>query len=169
MNPIFIIIIAPMLAWLWVDLGKKNKDPSYISKFVIALIFAALGFGLLILASQAVIAGNGALISPLWLIFTLFFLTLGELCLSPVGLSTMTKLAPKLIRGQVMGLWFTSMALGNLIASLIGGQVSAEHLQDLPALFTRCVVALLAGAILLFTFKKPILKLISDQEEPDKR
>lgn len=164
-NPLFVIIFAPIMAWLWVKLGKSNKDPSYISKFIIALVFAAIGFGLMALASYSVISSGGALVSPWWLISTFFLLTIGELCLSPVGLSTMTKLAPSIIRGQVMGLWFTASALGNLMAGLIGGHVSPDSLQDLPTLFIRCVVALMIGAIVLLILKKPILKLISDCDD----
>jgi proton-dependent oligopeptide transporter, POT family len=160
-NALFIITFAPVMAWLWVKLGKKNKDPSYISKFIIALLLAAGGFSLMILASKTVLA-NGGLVSPMWLVSTLFLLTLGELCLSPVGLSTMTKLAPKIIQGQVMGLWFTASALGNLMAGLIGGHVSQDAIQDLPMLFTRCAIALLIGAGILLLLKKPILKLVSE-------
>ncbi|MDY6467356.1 peptide MFS transporter [Acinetobacter faecalis] len=167
-NPLFVIIFAPIMAWLWVKLGKANKDPSYISKFIIALVLAASGFGLMALASYSVISSGGALVSPWWLISTFLLLTLGELCLSPVGLSTMTKLAPSVIRGQVMGLWFTASALGNLMAGLIGGHVSQDSLQDLPNLFIRCVVALMIGAIVLLIIKKPILKLISDSDDKTK-
>ena len=164
-NPLFVIILAPIMAWLWVKLGKSNKDPSYISKFIIALCFAAAGFGLMALASYSVISSGGALVSPWWLISTFLMLTIGELCLSPVGLSTMTKLAPRIIRGQVMGLWFTASALGNLMAGLIGGHVSPDSLQDLPTLFIRCVIALMIGAIVLLILKKPILKLITDCDD----
>ena len=92
-------------------------------------------------------------------------MTLGEICLSPVGLSTMTKLAPTVIRGQIMGLWFTASALGNLMAGLVGGHVSASEIENLPTLFLRCVIALLIGAIVLFLLRKPILKLINDCHE----
>lgn len=164
-NAFFIIIFAPIMALLWVKLGKANQDPSYISKFIMALVFAAAGFAMMVLASQSVISSGGALVSPLWLVSTLLLLTLGELCLSPVGLSTMTKLAPTIIRGQVMGLWFTATALGNLMAGLIGGHVSQDSLHDLPTLFMRCVIALMIGAIVLWLLKKPILKLVSECDD----
>lgn len=167
-NALFIIIFAPIAAWLWVKLGKSNKDPSYISKFIIALVLAAAGFAVMVFATQSVISSGGALVSPLWLVSTLLLLTLGELCLSPVGLSTMTKLAPTVIRGQVMGLWFTASALGNLMAGLIGGHVSQDSLHDLPTLFMRCVIALIIAAVVLFLLKKPILKLISDCDDTPK-
>lgn len=158
-NALFIIIFAPIAAWLWAKLGKSNKDPSYISKFIIALLLAAGGFLLMSFASRFAIAGG--LVSPFWLVGTLFLLTIGELCLSPIGLSTMTKLAPDVIRSQIMGLWFTGSALGNLIAGLIGGHVSADGINHLPTLFMRCVLALVIGAIVLFLLKKPINRLMN--------
>ena len=164
-NPLFIIIFAPIAAWLWVKLGKSKRDPSYIAKFIIALVLAAAGFLIMALASKSVIEGGGSLASPLWLIGSLLLLTLGELCLSPVGLSTMTKLAPTIIRGQIMGLWFTASALGNLIAGLIGGHIAADAIENLPTLFLRCMMALLIGAVVLFALKKPILKLVAQCED----
>lgn len=164
-NPLFIIIFAPIAAWLWVKLGKSNRDPSYISKFIIALLLAAAGFLVMTGASYLILNNPHSLVSPMWLISTLLLMTLGEICLSPVGLSTMTKLAPTLIRGQIMGLWFTASALGNLMAGLIGGHVSASEIAHLPTLFFRCVVALLMGAIVLFLLRKSILKLIHDCHE----
>lgn len=165
-NALFIIMFAPLMAWLWVKLGRSNKDPSYITKFILALFLAAVGFIIMVFASKAVLAGGaGTLISPMWLVTTILFLTFGELCLSPVGLSTMTKLAPDIIRGQVMGLWFTASALGNLIAGLIGGQVSLDTVNDLPNLFLRCAVALLIGGLVLWALKKPILKLIAESKD----
>ncbi|MDQ9009059.1 peptide MFS transporter [Acinetobacter gerneri] len=163
-NALFIIIFAPIAAWLWVKLGKKNKDPSYISKFIIALILAASGFLVMAFASTLVAKGNGDLVSPLWIVTSLLLLTLGELCLSPVGLSTMTKLAPTVIRGQIMGLWFTASALGNLMAGLIGGHVSANEIDNLPTLFMRCVIALAIGAIVLWLLKAPIKRLMNKSE-----
>ncbi len=157
-NALFIIIFAPIAAWLWARLGKSNKDPSYISKFIIALLLAASGFLLMSLASHFAISDG--LVSPFWLVGAVLLLTLGELCLSPIGLSTMTKLAPNVIRGQIMGLWFTGSALGNLMAGLIGGQVAADAIENLPTLFMRCVLALVIGAIVLFLLKKPMNKLM---------
>lgn len=162
-NAMFIILFAPIAAWLWMTLGRQKREPSYVGKFVMALVFAAGGFALMALAAKSVLV-DGGLVSPLWLVGSIFLLTLGELCLSPVGLSTMTKLAPAVMRGQVMGLWFTASALGNLMASLIGGHVSKEDLGSLPTLFIRCVVALLIGAVVLFLLKKPIMGLLKQDK-----
>nr|WP_174506456.1 peptide MFS transporter [Acinetobacter sp. Marseille-Q1620] len=157
---LFVIVFAPVAAWVWIKLGKINKEPSYITKFIIALLFAAGGFLLMKFASLSIIHSHGQLASPWWLVGSFLLLTFGELCLSPVGLSTMTKLAPTIIRGQIMGLWFTASALGNLMAGLIGGQVSEHSIDNLPTLFMRCTIALVIGAIVLFLLKAPIQKMM---------
>ena len=89
-------------------------------------------------------------------------LTLGELCLSPIGLATMTLLAPKRMRGQMMGLWFCASALGNLAAGLIGGHVKADQLDMLPDLFARCSIALLICAGVLFLLIIPVRRLLAN-------
>ena len=91
----------------------------------------------MMLAAQDVLANGGAGVSPFWLVGSILMLTLGELCLSPIGLATMTLLAPERMRGQMMGLWFCASALGNPAAGLIGGHVKADQLDMLPDLFAR--------------------------------
>lgn len=157
LNPIFIVLFAPLTAALWIKLGKANKDPSYIVKFALALLFAALGYLVMALASQAVVTGQGSLVSPFWLVSSLFLLTMGELFLSPIGLSAMTKLSPTLIRGQIMGLWCTAIALGNLLAGLIGGHMISNAVEELPGLFMQCIFILCIGAIVLFLLN-PVMK-----------
>ncbi len=117
------------------------------------------------MASQSVIE-HGQLVSPLWIISSMLLLTLGELCLSPVGLSAMTKLAPAIIRGQVMGLWFTASALGNLMAGLIASKATTLAIVDLPNLFMKCTISLVIGAILLFLLRGPIKKLMATEPSP---
>jgi POT family proton-dependent oligopeptide transporter len=114
------------------------------------------------------ITQNGGTVSALWIASSLLLLTLGELCLSPVGLSTMIKFAPTIIRGQVMGLWFTASALGNLMAGLIGGHVSINEVEQLPLLFMRCVIALLR-ALVLWLMRKPIRKLLNQTSTPSQK
>ena len=123
-NPFFIIVLAPFFGMLWVKLAAKNLDPSIPAKFAFGLIFLGLGFLVMVgaakVAADQVEAATGA--SMMWLIMTYLLHTTGELCLSPVGLSTITKLAPKRITGQMMGIWFLSTSLGNLIAGLVAGR-----------------------------------------------
>ena len=155
-NPVFIILLGPLFGWLWPALGRRRLEPGSSVKFVLGLLFAAGGFALMMLAAMRV-AGGAAQVSPLWITGSLLLLTIGELCLSPVGLSTMSALAPVKLRGQLMGLWFTASALGNLVAGLIGGHVNAEELEQLPELFARCAVALVACAVLL-ALLTPVIK-----------
>jgi POT family proton-dependent oligopeptide transporter len=137
---------------------------SSITKFVIGILFAAAGFGLMMLAAQNVLGNGGAGVSPLWLVGSILMLTLGELCLSPIGLATMTLLAPERMRGQMMGLWFCAGALGNLAAGLIGGHVKADQLEMLPNLFARCSIALLICAAVLTLLIVPIRRMMENTQ-----
>ena len=114
-NPMFIIALAPIFGWIWIALASRN--PSIPTKFGLGLGLLGLGFVVLRVAASQ-FETNGALASPWWLISTYFLHTCGELCLSPVGLSSVTKLSPKRLVGQMMGIWFMGAALGNLIAGL---------------------------------------------------
>lgn len=91
----------------------------------------------MIFASKALLAQNEAPVSMLWIIFAYFFITIGELWLSPVGLSMTTQIAPEKIKGQTMGLWFIAVALGNVVAGLYGGEVRADNLANLPSIFSQ--------------------------------
>jgi proton-dependent oligopeptide transporter, POT family len=105
-NPLFIITLAPFFAWLWVRLG--DRQPSIPQKFSLGLLFAGLSFIVILLPGY--FGGSDTLVSPLWLILSIFMVVLGELCLSPVGLSATTKLAPAAFSAQTMSLWFLSNA-----------------------------------------------------------
>ncbi len=137
-EPLFVIVLAPVFAWLWVRLGRR--DPSTPLKFAAGLVFAGLAFMLLVpVASRT----NN---SPLWLTGTYFLLALGELCLSPVGLSVTTKLAPARVAGLMMGFWFLSTSVGDYVA---GTLASFYQTIPLPRLFgTAGAVSLLAGLVL---------------------
>jgi POT family proton-dependent oligopeptide transporter len=108
-----------------------------------------------------VIRGGGkVLVSPWWLVLSYLFQTFGELSLSPVGLSSMTKLAPLKFKGQMMGVWFMAAALGNLIAGLVGGRVDPEKLQDMPVLFWQTSLFLFIAAILCGLLVFPVRKMM---------
>lgn len=115
LNPLFIIIFAPVFAWLWVKLGKRQ--PSIPQKFSLGLLFAGLSF--LVILLPAYFGGADSLVNPLWLVLSYFIVVLGELCLSPVGLSATTKLAPAAFSAQTMSLWF----LSNAAAQAINAQI----------------------------------------------
>lgn len=163
-NALFIILLAPVFSWAWPALARNKVRLSSITKFTIGILFAAAGFGLMMLAAQNVLGNGGAGVSPLWLVGSILMLTLGELCLSPIGLATMTLLAPERIRGQMMGLWFCGNALGNLAAGLIGGQVKADQLDMLPNLFARCSNALLICAAVLIVLVMPVRRMLENTQ-----
>jgi proton-dependent oligopeptide transporter, POT family len=161
-NSAFIILLAPVFAAIWVALGRRGKDLSSPGKFALGLAFAAIGFFMMIFAARAVVDGGaGTLVSPWWLVGSYFFQTIGELCLSPVGLSSMTKLSPRKYVGQMMGIWFTASALGNLIAGLVGGHVDPEKLEEMPQLFTTTTLSLAVAAVVLALLSIPIRRMMN--------
>src|SRR5438045_1740873 len=147
-NPLFIIVFAPLFAALWIALGRRGRDFNAAAKFGAGLILLGLGFIVMYFASQHVLAG--AIVLPTWLGLTHLLHTFAELCLSPVGLSYMTKLAPPRFVGQVMGMWFLSLALGSNLAGQLTGQYDATHLESLPALFLKIFwYGVIGGAVML--------------------
>lgn len=148
-NSAFIIILAPVFGLIWLKLGPR--DPSSPAKFSLALFFLGTGFGVMILAAMA--ASNGQRVSPLFLILTYLLHTVGELCLSPVGLSAMTRLAPARVVGLMMGVWFLATSVGNKIAGSVAGLYESFSLTSLfgavtaTALFFAVVMALLIRPI----------------------
>ena len=167
LNPLFILILAPIISIIWVKLGNKGLEPSSMAKFALGMLLAAAGFGLMIMASKSILTSEGGLASPLWLVGSLLLLTLGELALSPVGLSSMTKLAPKGMQGQMMGLFFASIAMGNLVAAFFGGYVSADKIESLPTLFTTMTIFLVVTAVILLLLAKPINNMLKKSEQAD--
>ncbi len=126
-NPIFVILLAPLFALLWTRLG--TKQPSSPMKFTLGLFFLALAFSLMIPAARLAMQGR---VSPLWLLGLYFLQTIGEMCLSPVGLSTFTKLAPRHLVGAMLGIWFLGAAFGNKFAGVLAasfGEGDAGHLD----------------------------------------
>lgn len=162
-NSMFIIIFAPVFGAMWIWLARKNLEPSSPLKFFFGLFGVAAGFFVMYFAAK--IAASGELALPTWLIFTYLFHTWGELSLSPVGLSLTTKLAPKKYQGQMMGIWFLSVSLGNLLAGLIAGEASggdAEALANMPSQYMTIVLTTMGAALLLLAVNKPLRKLMGD-------
>ncbi|MDN4067872.1 peptide MFS transporter [Paenibacillus vini] len=149
LNPLFIIILAPVFAWLWIRLGKRQ--PTIPMKFAFGLLFAGLSF--LVILLPAYFGGEDALVNPLWLVLSYFIVVLGELCLSPVGLSATTKLAPGAFSAQTMSLWFLSSAA----AQAINAQIVKFYSPATEMAYFGVIggVALLLS-ILLFTFSPKI-------------
>ena len=161
-NSAFIILLAPAFAALWVTLARRGGDLSSPAKFSLGLFLAGVGFLLMIWPAKAILEGGlGTRVSPWWLVVSYFFQTLGELCLSPVGLSSMTKLSPRKYVGQMMGIWFLATAVGNLIAGLAGGHVDPSKLDQIPKLFTMTTVFLMGAAVVLALLIVPIRRMIA--------
>ncbi len=154
-NPLFIIIFAPLAGALWVRLGSRN--PSISAKFSYGLL--QLGLGFFVLAWASTFTTDGGLVSPMWLVVTYFFHTTGELCLSPVGLSAITKLSPKRFVGQMMGIWFMAAALGNLLAGLVAGLIES---LPLPQLFGTVGLIVVAMGVLVWIVSGPVGRLTGD-------
>ena len=150
----FVILLSPIFAWLWVKLGPRQ--PSTPAKYALALLFVGLAFVLLLPAGA--IAQTGVKISPLWLVGCYFIEELGELCLSPVGLSVVTKLAPTRIVGLMLGVFFLSNAVGNKLAGWSAGFISTV---PLPTLFGVTAAVCLGAAVVMFLLIKPVQNLMS--------
>ncbi len=160
-NPIFIVLLAPFFAWIWIALGKRNLDPSAPAKFGLGLLLLGVGFLVMMLAAQFIVAsGNKA--APTWLLLTYFLHTCGELCLSPVGLSNVTKLSPPRYVGQMMGTWFLGSAVGNLFAGLIGGHIGSSAASSMPSQFLQ--MALIGGGagVLMLLLARPLRKWMGE-------
>ena len=123
-NPIYIILLAPIFAWLWTALGRQGLEPSTPAKFGLGLVL--LGFGFLVLVWGAASVGPEALVPVIFLFGIYFFHTTGELCLSPVGLSAMNRLSPRHLASLIMGAWFFATAGGNYVAGMIGAATGGE-------------------------------------------
>jgi POT family proton-dependent oligopeptide transporter len=151
----FIVIFAPAFAWLWVKLGKNN--PSSPTKFALGLLLMGLGFALLVPAAS--MTTGGAKVGPLWLIGTYLLHTFGELCLSPVGLSAYTRLAPARVASLMMGVWFLSISVGDYV----GGRVAGFYESfSLPSLFGVCAATGIGSALCLALMVKPIQRMLTE-------
>ncbi len=155
-QPVFVMILAPVFAWLWLRLGRR--EPSVPAKFAYGLLFMALSFMILIPAG-ALASGEGIRVSPWWLVAAYFVSELGELCISPIGLSAVTKLAPLRIVGLMMGVWFLSNAFGNKLAGWAAGFFSS---MPLNTLFTYVTAVLLVATLVMFAVIKPSKRLMGE-------
>jgi POT family proton-dependent oligopeptide transporter len=156
-QPIFVILLAPVFAWLWVRLGRH--EPSVAAKFAFGLLFMGLAFLILIPAGAMAQSAQGVRVSPWWLVASYGISELGELCLSPVGLSAVTTLAPVRIVGLMMGVWFLSNAFGNKLA---GWAASFFSTMPLQTLFGDVSAVLLVAAVVMFLLVKPIRRLTNE-------
>jgi POT family proton-dependent oligopeptide transporter len=152
-QPLFVIALAPVFAWLW--LSMRNREPSSPAKFTWGLLFGGLAFVLMVPAASLTLSSG--LAGPWWLVGCYFLQTLGEMCLSPVGLSAMSKLAPERAAGFMMGMWFLSISIGNWMA---GKAASLYSSFSLPTLFGVVAVFSLVATLVLALLIRPTVKLM---------
>jgi POT family proton-dependent oligopeptide transporter len=155
-QPIFVILLSPVFTWVWVALGRRNLDPSAPLKFGLGLIQLGLGMGVMAIAAALVVSSHGK-VMPTWLMLTYLVHTTGELCLSPVGLSNVTKLSPPRFVGQMMGTWFLGAAIGNTVAGLVGGEVGSGGAEAMPGQFLL-MLAVGGGAGVVVLLLSPLLR-----------
>ncbi|MBU2895739.1 peptide MFS transporter [Vibrio hepatarius] len=161
LNPFFIITLAPLLAILWVKLGKR--EPNSPVKFALAMFFLALGFLCMIGAVMQQDGDTSVKTSMLWLVGAFFFHTLGELCLSPIGLSLVTKLAPLRLASLMMGAWFGCTAIANYVAGYVG-----SHVGELGAMaiFSGIAVTAIISGVILLLFSNTLVRWMHGAEAP---
>jgi proton-dependent oligopeptide transporter, POT family len=155
LNSLFIILLAPVFAWIWVKMAARGVEPSSPAKFAFGLLFVGLGFAILVPPASA---AEGTLVSPMWLTTTYLLHTIGELALSPVGLSAMTTLAPARIAGMVMGVWFLATSVGNFIGGRLAGFYES---MALPTLFGSIAGYAIVAGLILFVLVPSMRKLMT--------
>jgi len=151
-TPLFVIMLAPIFSYLWVSM--KERQPSSPAKFTLGMLFIGVAYLLMIPASMLTAYGK---ISPLWLVGLYFIEVCGEMCLSPVGLSTVTKLAPVKLVGIMMGVWFLAAAFGSKLAGYLSGFFVANNSWQLTKLYGGIAAGLLVAAVIL-AFLTPTIK-----------
>jgi proton-dependent oligopeptide transporter, POT family len=156
----YTILLAPAFAALWLALGKRGRDLSPPAKFATGLALLSVGTLVMVVPSESVAAGHKVL--PVWLLVTYLLQECGDLCLSPVGLSSMTKLAPPRYVSQVMGVWFLALALGNNLAGQLSREYDATNLDSLPALFLKIFWWTLGATIVLYGLAPRLARLMQN-------
>jgi POT family proton-dependent oligopeptide transporter len=147
-NGLFVILLTPLIVWVWKTMREQGREPSTPDKLVIGMIITAICFGIMTVAGLA--GGDTAKVSPAWLLVAYFFLSLGEICVSPMGLSLVSKVAPPRVRGLMMGGWFLTLSAGGYLAGLMGGFWRAmPHSQFFLVVTIACIVATVVLALTL--------------------
>ncbi|NEY33895.1 MFS transporter [Streptomyces sp. PRKS01-65] len=160
LNPVFIMALAPVFAWIWLWLNRKGKEPSTVAKFAAALFVIGVSFFFFLIPMT--MADGDTLVSPMWLVGIYLIQTTGELCLSPVGLSVTTKMAPAKYASQMMGVWFLAVTAGDSITSLLSNPaVGGVDLSGTGAVAAEAVLAAIAG-IAVYMYRRKVKSLMGD-------
>lgn len=159
-NPMFVVLFTPLLVWFWMQLRKKGKEPSTAAKIGIGMLLTAAAFT--IMTAAALSGGDTGRVSIAWLISTYAVITIGELCLSPMGLSLVNKLAPARMRGLLMGGWFAATSIGNYLSGFVG-----SFWDDMPhsSFFMILTIASVGASGLLLLVLKRIRPTIQEAEQ----
>jgi len=162
-NAFFIIVLTPFFAALWINLGKSLWNPSSGLKCAFGLIVMGSGFVAMFFAAE--IAAKGLKVAPYWLILTYFLHTVGELCLSPIALSAVTKLSPRRFAGQLMGVFVLTYSIGNIISGLLAGNFDPNNLEQIPALYIQISLFSIGAGIvfLLLALKTKSWEKLAEQ------
>jgi POT family proton-dependent oligopeptide transporter len=153
-NAFLILVLAPLFARLWIDLADKNKEPNTPKKFAFAFILLGIGFLFLVFGSIDIAPGRAVKTSMIWLLAAILFHTMGELCISPVGLSMVSKLSPARFGGLLMGTWFLSNAISHYVAGFFSGRMG--QFANLSDFFLIFVYTSFGSSIILFLLNKKL-------------
>jgi len=154
-EPVFVLLLAPLFAMLWPALAKRGWDPPTLAKFGIAMLLLGASFVVMALAAVSILHSHMKA-GPAWLFATYVMQTVGELFLSPIGLSRVSRLSPKRYAGQLMGTWFLAAAIGGLIAGVLGGDIGASALPVMPPLFLGMAATGLAAGVIMLAVARPL-------------
>lgn len=167
LNAFFIVLLSPFFAALWINLGKTLVSPSYGVKCAVGLIIMASGFIIMFFAAQY--AASGLKVAPYWLVATYFLHTVGELCLSPVALSAVSKLSPRRFAGQMMGVFVLTYSIGNIISGLLAGNFDPNRVDQLPNLYIQISLFSIGIGIviLLLALKSRFWETLPEEKESD--
>ncbi|MFE0644082.1 peptide MFS transporter [Streptomyces sp. NPDC058877] len=157
LNPLFVMALAPVFAWLWLWLARKNQEPNTIVKFAMGLVLVGGSFFVFVVPMG--MAGDGTKVSPMWLVSIYMIQTIGELCLSPVGLSVTTKMAPKKYASQMMGVWFLAVTAGDCTTGLLS--IAGVDLNGTGIIAMQATLAVAAG-FAIFMYRKKVQQLMGD-------
>ncbi|QGZ49258.1 MFS transporter [Streptomyces sp. QHH-9511] len=155
LNPLFVMALAPVFAWLWLWLARKNQEPNTIVKFAMGLVLVGASFFVFIVPMN--MAGDGTLVSPMWLVSIYMIQTIGELCLSPVGLSVTTKMAPQKYASQMMGVWFLAVTAGDCTTGLLS--LAGVDLNGTSIIAMQAALAVAAG-FAIYMYRKKVQSLM---------
>ncbi|HNB99307.1 MAG TPA: oligopeptide:H+ symporter, partial [Leptospiraceae bacterium] len=163
LNAFLILVFAPIFAKLWSDLADRRKEPNTPVKFSIAFLLVGLGFLFLVFGSKEIDSNTNIKVSMVWLVFAYLFHTLGELCISPVGLSMVSKLSPARFAGVLMGTWFLSNAIAHYIAGFFSGKMN--QFASLSDFFSIFVYTSFFSAVILFLLNKKINTMMDNDKQ----